>query len=412
MREDKEPEALSRRQFVGAVAASAPLVGAGLALAAEPAPPPPKQFDRKIKLGLIGPGGRGRWIANLFKQHGGYEIHGVSDYFADVAKAAGKALGADEARCFGGLQGYKKLLDSGVEAVVIIDVPYFYPEQATAAVQAGVHVYMAKPVATDVPGTLAIGAAGKLGTQKKLCVLVDYQLPLDASNIEVATRVREGAIGPIAHIVSYGFSGAWGDPPKGPNIEGRLRGGVWLSDVALGGDNIVSYDIHIIDGVTWLMGKRPVAACGFSRTLRPNPNGDRTDCGGVVFEYEDKVLWTHLMQALNNNTDAGSLTASIYGMSATARIAYWGKCYVKGGPKHFVQDAGSVYDQGAIRNIADFYDNITAGKFDNPTAQRAVDGTLTAILGREAAARRRYMTMDELIKENKKLDVDLTGLKA
>jgi len=409
MREHRKPEALSRRQFVGGMAAIA--IGAE-ALAAEPAPPPAKTFERKIKLGLIGPGGRGRWIANLFKQHGGYEIHGVADYFENVAKAAGKALGADEAKCFGGLSGYKRLLESGVEAVVIIDVPYFYPEQATAAVQAGVNVYMAKPVATDVPGTLAIDAAGKLATEKKLAFLVDYQLPLDPSNIEVATRVRDGAIGPIAHIISYGFTGMWGDPPKGKTIESRLRGGTWLSDIALGGDGVVAYDIHIIDGVQWLMGRRPVAACGFSRTCRPKPNGDRTDCLGVVFEYEDKVLWTHITQTLANESDAASLTASFYGMKATARLAYWGKCYVRGGDKHFVKDAGSVYDQGAIQNIADFYDSITKGLFGNPTVARAVDGTLTAILGREAAARRRYLTMDELLKENKKLEVDLIGLKA
>lgn len=409
MREEKRVQALSRRQFVGGLAGVA--IGAEL-LAAEPAPPPAKTFERKIKLGLIGAGGRGRWLANLFKQHGGYEIHGVADYFEDVAKAAGKALGADESRCFGGLQGYKRLLESGVEAVVIIDVPYFYPEQATAAVQAGVHVYMAKPVATDVPGTLAIGAAGKLATEKKLAFLVDYQLPLAPSNIEVATRVRDGAIGSIAHIISYGFTGMWADPPKGQTIESRLRGGTWLSDIALGGDGVVAYDIHIIDAVQWLMGRRPVAACGFSRTCRPNPNGDRTDCLGVVFEYADGVVWTHITQTLANEHDAASLTASFYGMKATARLAYWGKCYVRGGDKHFVKDAGSVYDQGAIRNIANFYDSITKGDFSNPTAQRAVDGTLTAILAREAAARRRYLTMEELVKENKRLEVNLDGLKA
>ncbi|HPD15306.1 MAG TPA: Gfo/Idh/MocA family oxidoreductase [Planctomycetota bacterium] len=400
----------TRRQFL--VAGAAPLIVCGLVRAAEPVPPPPKAFDRKLKLGLIGAGGRGRWIANLFKQHGGYEIWGVADYFEDVAKAAGKALGADEARCFGGLQGYKRLLESGVEAVVIIDVPYFYPEQATAAVQAGVNVYMAKPVATDVPGTLAIGAAGKLATEKRLAFLVDYQLPLDPSNIEVATRVREGAIGPIAHIISYGFTGMWGDPPKTQTIESRLRGGTWLSDIALGGDGVVAYDIHIIDAVQWLMGRRPVAACGFSRTCRPNPNGDRTDCLGVVYEYADGVVWTHITQTLANEHDVASLTASFYGMKATARLAYWGKCYVRGGDKHFVKDAGSVYDQGAMRNIANFYDSIIKGDFTNLTAQRAVDGTLTAILAREAAARRRYLTMDELIKENKRLEVSLEGLKS
>jgi hypothetical protein len=65
-----------------------------------------------------------------------------------------------------------------------------------------------------------------------------------------------------------------------------------------------------------------------------------------------------------------------------------------------------------VRNIATFHDNIAAERFDNPTVRRGVDGTLTCILGREAAARRVRMTMDELIKENKKLDVDITGLQA
>jgi len=404
-----EPVPLSRREAIGKAVAAAAVPLIGVAMAGEAPAPEPKQ---KLKLGLIGCGGRGLWLAKLFQKHGGYDVHAVSDYFPNAAQVGAKALGVDPARCFSGLSGYKKLLESGVEAVVIIDVPYFYPEQAKAAVDAGCHVYMAKPIATDVPGCLAHEASGKLATQKKRCFLVDYQLPLATSNIEVATRVREGALGPLAHIVSYGFSGAWGDPAKGPNIEGRLRGGVWLSDVALGGDNIVSYDIHIIDGVQWLMGKRPVSACGRSRTLRPNPHGDRCDCGAVVYEYEDGVIWTHLVQALNNDPEIGSLKAMVYGLSATAQIAYWGKVYVRGGPKHYVADAGSVYDQGAVTNIADFYTNIAEGRFENPTVQRAVDGTLTAILGREASARRCVLTMDELIKENKRLEVDLTGLKA
>jgi predicted dehydrogenase len=407
-----------------AIAAAAPALAAARVMAAEPkaaepkaaepqpAEPKPPEIKRKIKAGLIGCGGRGLWIAKLFQQHGGYELHAVADYFPQAADAGGNALGVDKARRFSGLSGYKKMLDSGVEAVVIKDVPYFYPEQAKAAVEAGCHVYMAKPVATDVPGCLMHDASAKLATQKKLCFLVDYQLPHGPANIEVATRVRDGALGPLAHIVSYGFSGAWGDPAKGPNIEGRLRGGVWLSDIALGGDNIVSYDIHIIDGVTWLMGRRPIAACGRSRVCRPNPHGDRTDCGAAVFEYEDGLLWTHLVQALNNDPEIGSLKAIIHGASATAQIAYWGKVYVRGGPKHYVGDAGSIYDLGATRNIADFYRSIVDGHFENPTAQRAVDGHLTAILGREASASRRYLTMEELIKENKRLEVDLSGLKA
>jgi predicted dehydrogenase len=380
---------------------------------AEDAPKPP-EFKRKIKLGVVGCGGRGAWIANLFKQHGGYEMHAVADYFLDAADACGNTLGVDKARRFTGLSGYKKLIESGIEAIALIDVPYFIPEQARAAVDAGCHVYTAKPMAVDVPGCLAIQAAAREATKKERCFLVDYQLPTEPANIEVADRIRQGALGPLAHIVSFGICGAWADPAKGPTIEGRLRGEIWLSDIALGGDNIVSYDIHIIDGVTWVMGgKRPVAAWGRSRVCRPKPNGDRTDAGGIVYEYDDGVIWTHVTQALNNNSDLATLTASLYGQAATAHIGYGGKVFVRGGEKeYYVGTIGSIYDQGAIRNIADFYRNVTEGHFENPIAQRAVDGTLTAILGREAAARGTRLTMDALIKENKKLEVDLKGLKA
>ena len=70
-----------------------------------------------------------------------------------------------------------------------------------------------------------------------------------------------------------------------------------------------------------------------------------------------------------------------------------------------------LYAAGAIRNIASFYQAVTSGHFENPTVRRAVDGCLTCILGREAAARRRWLTMDELLKEDKRLELDLSGLK-
>ena len=401
---------LKRREFMagagkaGAVAVSAAVLGPGLMKAAQGAP--------KIKLGLVGCGGRGVWIAKLFQKHGGYEITAVADYFQDRADEAGAALGVPEPRRFTGLSGYKRVIDSGVDAIALIHVPYFFPEQATAAVEAGCHVYLAKPIAVDVPGCLAIEAAGKRATEKKRCFLVDYQLPTEPANIEVAKRIREGALGRLAHIHSTSQTSIWADPPKGPTIENRLRDGIWCSDRALGGDGIVAYDIHIIDGVTWVMGKRPVSACGRSRTCRPDPHGDRTDCTGVVYEYDDGVFWTHMTQSLANNQDFLDLAASFYGLVATGHIQYGGKVYIRGGTKHYSGTIGSIYDQGAIRNIADFHRNITAGNFQNPTVRRAVDGTLTAILGREAAARGRFMTMDDLVRENRKLEIDLRGLRA
>jgi myo-inositol 2-dehydrogenase / D-chiro-inositol 1-dehydrogenase len=407
----------SRRRFLGGtlVAAAAAPLGA---LAADAAPAPaapakPVEFSRKIKVGIIGGGHRGNFVGGFMKQHGGYEVHAVADYFPDLAEKLGKAFGVDASRRFTGLSGYKKVIESGVEALLITDVPYFYAEQATAAVAAGLHVYMAKPVAVDVPGCLAVEAAYKAATAKQRCFLVDFQIPHDPANIEVATRVQAGALGRLTHLLSFGCVSAWNDPPKGPTIESRLKSGVWLSDIALGGDSIVSYDIHMIDGITWLMKKRPVGAYGRSRIVRPQPHGDRIDVCGVVYDYDDGVIWTHVLQCMNNNSDWSSLSASVFGTAAMAHFGYWTKAYVRGGDKSYAgQVSGAIYNEGAQRNVADFYQCITEGRFENVTAARAVDGHLACILGREASARGRYLTMDELIKENKKLEVDLSGLKA
>ena len=146
-------------------AASATMWGSGLALAADSPTPPPAQ--RKIKVGLVGCGGRGSWIAGLFKQHGGYEFVAAADYFQDRAEKTGTSLGVDKSKCFSGLSAYKRLIESGVEAVILETPPYFFPEHAAAAVEAGLHVYMAKPVAVDVPGAVKIGGAGQDGRRRR-----------------------------------------------------------------------------------------------------------------------------------------------------------------------------------------------------------------------------------------------------
>ncbi len=222
----------------------------------------------------------------------------------------------------------------------------------------------------------------------------------------------KAGLGKLTHVASFGIAWqAWPDPPLGKNIESRLRDEIWLSDTALSGDTIVSYDIHIIDGIVWTLGQRPVSACGRSRLCRPGPHGDRTDVAAVVYEMGDGAIWTHVTQSINNNIDITTLSASICGMQATAHLQYGGKNYVRGGTKHYSGTSGDVFTEGVVKNIAAFYRNIVEGHYENLSAQRAVDGTLTAILGREAAARRCFLSMTDLIQENKRLEVNLQGLK-
>ena len=406
-------EGASRREFLGNLAATAAAT-AVLGTAADALANPAPAAGRKIKLGVVGCGRRGAWLAGLFQKNGGYEIHALADYFQDAVDRCGDALGVERRRRFTGLSGYKKLLDSGIEAIAIEDVPYFYPEQAQAAVDAGCHVYMAKPVATDVPGCLAIEAAAKRATQKKLCFHVDYQMPTDPVNIEIAQRIWDGGLGQILSVTTWGSGGSTSlgvDPPREKTLENVLSGLGWLREIALGCDLIGNFDIHSIDAAMWAMRQVPVAAFGQARICRHNPVGDRHDLFAPIYECPNGMTWVH--QSFDIPDHGRSLFCDIRGELASAQINYWGKSFLRGGPKHYgARDVVNLYEEGAKRNIATFHQQVIEGRHDNPTVRRTIDGTLAAILGREAGRRGVRLTMDELLKENKRLAVDLSGLKA
>lgn len=407
---------ISRRRLLGsalAAGATASFLQNRPSRAADPAAasPAPQAVDRKIKLGVVGNGGRGAWIAGLFQNHGGYEIWGVADYFPEVAEACGHPLGVDRSRRFSTLSGYKRLIDSGIEAIALETPPCFFPEHAWAAVQAGVHVYMAKPVAVDVPGCLAIEHAAQVATENKRCFFVDYQMPTDPHNIEVMRRVHAGQVGPVAVINSHYFASTWPDPPFTDNLESRLRHLTWCNDVAIGGGHHVNACIHAIDAALWAAGGRPVAASGLSRRMRQDPHGDSHDTFAIQLEFADGQIVHHLGKHLNNQTGFAS-ACEIHGQSGHAQITYDGRAFMESYEDACNGQVEQLYEAGAVRNIAAFYDDIINSRHENPTVRRSVDGALATILGREAARRCTRLTMDELIKEDERLDVDLRGLKS
>jgi predicted dehydrogenase len=279
-------------------------------------------------------------------------------------------------------------------------------------------VYIAKPVAVDVPGVLAIEAAGKQATAKKLCFHVDYQMSTDPLNVEVAQRIWDGGLGKLLSVSTIGnISGTKMpvDAPRGTSIEGVLNRELWLRDIALGCDIIGNFDIHSIDAAIWVVKERPVAATGKAKICRPNPVGDRHDFVQLYYECQSGMPWVHQSFSIPDPELEGnkSLSCDIRGELASARICYWGKSYLRGGPKHYGGGQPvNPYEAGAKRNVAMFHKLVSEGNCENPMIKRAVDSTLTTILGREAGHRGVRLTMDDILKENKRLNVDLTGLKS
>ncbi|MDD4101011.1 MAG: Gfo/Idh/MocA family oxidoreductase [Kiritimatiellae bacterium] len=373
------------------------------------------KYSRQIRLGLVGCGGRGAWISNLFRANGGFVFTAAADYFEERAMRVGQQLDVPASACFSGLEGYKRLMASGVEAVVLQTPPCFFPEHAAAALEAGLHIYMAKPVAIDIPGTRKIEALYQKAAASKIVFQADYQLPCDPVNMEVAQRIRAGALGKLQTVFSSGWAGGNGyqDPPLEATVENRLKDLVWCNDVALGGDYIVHYDVHILDAVVWALGKAPVAAMGASAAFRPSVHGDARDSGTVVYVFDDGALWCHqgVLGTYHDWIRAGRLTASLQGTQGTACLSYAGKAYVRGGPRHF--SGGVPNPEASVRtNIAVFRQAIDDGDYSGLHVERAVSSNYTAILGREAASRRRMITLDELMAENRALQPDLKGLRS
>jgi predicted dehydrogenase len=264
-----------------------------------------------------------------------------------------------------------------------------------------------------VPGCLQVQAAAKKATANKRCFLIDYQMPTDPHNLECAKRFREGAVAHLGMVKSFYYGGLFGDPPLTKTIESRLRSLVWVNDVAIGGCYHVNACIHPIQAMMWALGQTPVAAAGISRTARTAPHGDSHDMYGITYEFADGLIWTHTGRHANGQTGPDDpLAICEFLGDAYMKLGYGGRAFIRGGPKHYPGGTiDDLYRAGAVRNIATFHRQIVEGQLANETVRMGIDSCLATILGREACLRKGRMTMEELLKANRKLEVDLTGLK-
>jgi len=402
---------LSRRGFMAGAGAAA------LSFAAvEPQLVRGYPANEKINLGLIGCGGRGTWIAKLFKEHGGYNVVAAADYFQDRVDNCGNQLGVPATNRYTGLKGYLKLLEK-VDAVAIESPPYFHPEQAAAAVEAGKHTYVAKPIAVDVPGCLSIEDSGKKARREKRAFLIDFQTRADPFYLEALRRVhKEKALGNFAFGQAIYHAGdpfkrmydSWRSAPNDP--ENRLR--AWGLDKIISGDIITEQNIHTLDVMNWIMGEAPLWATGTGgRKFRPV--GTCYDTFSLLFQYPNDVGVTFSSrQSEGHGTQPEGIRNRMFGTEGILETEYGGQVLIRG--KHFYRGgrSPSIYKDGAVANIKTFYDSIAAGTFDNPTVECSVRSNLITVLGRTAAYEKRQVTWTELLNSKEKLDAGLKGLKA
>ena len=394
---------MARREFLtGAAAAAASLT------IMKPALVRGAEANSKIELGMIGCGGRGNWIMNLFNKHKGYQVVACADYFEDKVKGFGKRFSVPAERQYTGLSNHAKLLASKVDAVAIESPPYFHPIHAAAAVEAGKHVYLAKPIAVDVPGCTTIAESGKKASAKKKVFLVDFQTRANAIYQEAVKRVHNGDIGRLVNGVAVYYCGFMFGKTRPNDAEGRLRR--WCLDQVLSGDIITEQNIHALDVACWILDGAPVSAVGTGGRKLRTGDGLIYDHFNLVYTFPKDVPISFTSRQFGKGpSDIGCW---VHGSRGTIDTHYSANVKIFGDVPYAGGNTSGLFQSGAVGNIATFHKSITEGVTHNPTVAPSVCSNLTTILGRMAAYTGRKITWAEMMKANEKLDPKLEGLKA
>ena len=379
----------SRREFLktsGMVAATAALTGPlSVARSAN------ARGSDLLKVALVGAGGRGTGAAaNILGTKANVRLVAVADAFDERLDRSLKALkqmfparvDVPDERKFTGLDGFQKAIDAGVDLVLLCSPPGFRPAHFEAAVKAGKHAFLEKPVATDGPGVRRVMAANAEAKRKGLAVAVGHHLRHEVKHKEVVRRMHDGLIGAIQQVrVYFNSNGVWVRPRLPGQTEMQYQVRNWYYFTWLSGDHIVEQHVHDLDVGNWIKQAHPIRANGMGgRQVRIGKDyGEIFDHHAVEFEYADGArmfsFCRHIPGCWNSFSEHAQGTkgrVEIEGHGASA-------LFVDGHePLRFKRGP-----DGHQLEMDDFVAALQEGQPYNE-ADHGAEATLTAILGRMA----------------------------
>jgi predicted dehydrogenase len=286
----------SRRSFLQTSTAAA--------LAASFPPARGQIAGQKLKLGLIGCGGRGTGAAaQALTADSNTELWAMGDVFADAIDKSHKTLSAqvsapgrvsiDDARKFTGLDAFQKVLASGIDLVLIATPGGFRPLILRAAIEAGKHIFCEKPMAVDPAGVRSVLESVRLAREKKLALRAGFNMRFEPAYLEAMQRIHGGDIGDIVAIYSTRlgnrlsrFSGE--RLPGQTDLEWQLRN--WHHFHWLSGDLIMEITVHSVDKIAWAMRDEPPVKCIASGARWQQKIGDIWDQHDITFTWANGTI--------------------------------------------------------------------------------------------------------------------------
>jgi predicted dehydrogenase len=255
-----------------------------------------------LRVGLVGCGGRGTGAATqALAADSNVKLVALADAFEDRLEQSLATLQRDEKvsskidvpreRRFVGFDAYKKLLESGVDVVLLCTPPHFRPEHLHAAIGAGKHVFAEKPVAVDARGVHSVLETCARAKTKSLSVVSGLCLRYDNGFRETVRRIHDGAIGDVVTLFANDYrSGRWAKPRQPDWTEMTYQMRNWYNFTWLSGDFNVEQHVHFLDVCAWVMKDRypeKAIAMGGRQALTGTEYGQIFDHFSVVYEYAD-----------------------------------------------------------------------------------------------------------------------------
>ncbi len=255
-----------------------------------------------LRVGLVGCGGRGTGAAvNALRADPGVKLVALGDVFPDYLQSSLDALLTSEEtadvreridvppdRRFTGWEAYQGVVRES-DVVLLATSPHFRPLHLAAAVEAGKHVFVEKPVATDAPGVRRVHETCRLAAEKGLSVVTGLCYRYERKKRETIARIRDGALGEIIALqCTYDAGGLWhrGRDPQWSEMEYQMRN--WIYFTWLSGDHIAEQHIHSLDKLAWAMGDEYPVQCLSTggRTVRTEP-----EYGNVYDHFSTRYEW-------------------------------------------------------------------------------------------------------------------------
>jgi myo-inositol 2-dehydrogenase/D-chiro-inositol 1-dehydrogenase len=385
--------AVSRRAFLAGAGALASVPSITLG-----------QSPRVFKYAVVGCGGRGRGAVRDIQaaaERLGHKakLVGAADFFKEKAEAVCKSNDCDTKFAFDGAAGYRKVMETDAEIVLLTAPPIFRPLHLEACVRAGKHIFAEKPIATDPAGLRHFLKGVEEAKAKKLSILSGTLHRHSNRFLRQIKPIREGVIGRIlAGQVYRCHGGIWVRPRR----EGESNAGYlcnnWYHFWEMSGDQITEQAIHEIDLANWFIGRFPKTAMAIgARHRRPAGIGNIYDCMAIDYDYGDAVH----VQAIGRHIKGCSDRCGTLLVGSEGEVACGGKITRFDG-KPVAYDEERIrgrHENGMIMEHADFLQGILSGELLHEGEQVAMS-TATTIMGTLSAYSGRTVRMSDLL-ENK-----------